>query len=149
MLKGYTSFRADHKHKNRGLIVYMKDLYTPIALRVNEAEEDTVGSEFIHLRLEGSPSVNMISVYLEPGTSGDCAILEDKVQRCVNNGEECLIMGDMNAAINENTKSRTAARKHILDWEETGKIKILNQRNKPTRVPRQTGYQANCIDLGL
>ena len=77
---------------------------------MNEAEEDTVGSEFIHLRLEGSPSVNIISVYLEPGNSGDCAkkthkTLEDKVQKCVNKGEECLIMEDMNAAINDNTNS--------------------------------------------
>ena len=29
VLKGYTSFRADHKHKNHGSIVYLKELYTP------------------------------------------------------------------------------------------------------------------------
>ena len=126
----------------------------PIAMRVSEAEEDTVGSEFIHLRLEGEPSVNIISVYLEPGISGDCAkkthkILEDEVQKCVDSGEECLLMGDMNAAVNENTRSKTASRKFILEWEESGKIKILNQKNEATRVPRQAGYQANCIDLGL
>ena len=30
-----------------------------------------------------------------------------------------------------------------------GKIKTLNQKNEPTRVPRQKGHQANCLDLGI
>ena len=71
MVKGYTSFRTDHK--NRGSIIFMKELFTSIAMRVNEPNEETVGSEFIHIRLEGEPSVNIISVYMESGIKGENA----------------------------------------------------------------------------
>ena len=63
----------------------MKELFTKVALRVAEPNEETVGSEFIHIRLEGEPSVNIINVYMESGIKGENAkktheILEKKVQ---------------------------------------------------------------------
>ena len=44
--------------------------------------------------------LNIIGVYLEPTTSSDSAkrtqkVLEDKVQKCVNRSENCIIMGDI------------------------------------------------------
>ena len=98
--------------------------------------------------------MNIIGVYLEQATSTEAAIktqkvLTDKVQRCVDNRENCVIMGDMNAASNPNVKTKTAARKQMLAWEETGKIITLNDKYLPTRVPYQAGRQANCIDLGI
>ena len=38
------------------------------------------------------------------------------------------------------------ASKKILEWEETGEIRILNDKQIPTRVPRK-GDQANCLNL--
>ena len=64
-------------------------------------------------------------------------------------GEECLLMGDMNAAVNPDTKIFTASRKFILDWESLGKVKIVNDKIKPTRVPSQATHQANCLDLAI
>ena len=73
VIKGYTSFRTDHKNKNRGSIIYMKELFPKVALRVAETNEETVGSEFIHIRLQGEPSVHIISVYMESGITGEDA----------------------------------------------------------------------------
>ena len=84
MIKGYTSFRTDHKHKNRGSIVYMREMFTKVALRVADTEEATVGNEFIHIRINGAPAVHIISVYLESNISGEEArktqILKKKVE---------------------------------------------------------------------
>ena len=121
-------------------------------LRISETEESTVSSEFIHLRLDAVPPLNIIGVYLEPTNTNDVAeatqkVLTDKVQRRVDMGENCVIVGDMNAAIN--CKKITAAAKQMLAWEATGKIIILNDRNQPTRAPYVETHQANCIDLGI
>ena len=94
-------------NRTRGSVMYVRDGYIPTTLIINEKEENTVGSEFIHLRLAALPSLNMIGVCLEPATTSEAAIktkkvLTDKVQRCVDRGENCVIMGDMNAAINDN-----------------------------------------------
>ena len=35
----------------------------------------------------------------------------------------------------------------MLAWEATGKVKILNDKTQPTRVPYVKTPQANCIDL--
>ena len=58
-------------------------------------------------------------------------------------------MGDMNAAVNLDTISDTAYRKFILEWEKTKNVIILNDKNKPTRVPTQANHQANCLDLAI
>ena len=39
-------------------------------------------------------------------------------------------MGDMNAAVNQDTRMFTASRNFFLDWENSGKLKILNDKNK-------------------
>ena len=36
-----------------------------------------------------------------------------------------------------------------LYWESSGKVKILNDKNKVTRVPSQATQQANCLDLSI
>ena len=55
-------------------------------------------------------------------------------------------MGDFNAPLNETARPFNVASKNILEWEETGEIRILNDKQIPTRVPRK-GDQANCLDL--
>ena len=39
------------------------------------------------------------------------------------------------------------AAKKILEWEKTGEIKILTNKQIPTRVPPRKGDKANCLDL--
>ena len=35
----------------------------------------------------------------------------------------------------------------LLEWEKTGNIRILNDKETPTRVPGRKGDRANCLDL--
>ena len=34
-------------------------------------------------------------------------------------------------------------------WEATGKVKILNDKTQPMRVPYVKTHRANCLDLGI
>ena len=86
----------------------MKEMYTKVTVRVEDPEEKDVDSEFIHLRVEGDPACNIISVYLKSGMNvGEAAktheILQRKVDTGAAMGEDCLLMGDMNAPVNPNT----------------------------------------------
>ena len=56
-------------------------------------------------------------------------------------------MGDFNAQLNKTEKPFKLAARRILEWEETGKIGILNDKQIPTRVPFRKGDKANCLDL--
>ena len=110
--------------------------------------------KIIHLRVDGDPACNIISVYLKPGMDADeaaetHAILHRKVDTCAATGEDCILMGDCNAPVNPDTNTNSAAQKIILDWEKSGKVIILNDKNKPTRVPTQANYQPNCLDLAI
>ena len=87
----YTAFRTNHAHKNRGSIIYMKEMYTKVTLRIEDPEEKDVDSEIIHLRVDGDPACNIISVYLKPGMNADeaaktLAILQRKVDTCAATG---------------------------------------------------------------
>ena len=53
----------------------------------------------------------------------------------------------MNAAVNPDCKNIVPAARQVLAWQETGKVKILNDKTQPTRVPYVKTPQANCIDL--
>ena len=48
--------------------------------------------------------------------------------------ESCIILGDMNAAVNPNANKITPTAKKVLEWEATKKIIILNDKLMPTRV---------------
>ena len=58
-----------------------------------------------------------------------------------------ILMGDFNAPLNVSEKPFIHAAKRILEWEETGKKRILNEKQIPTRVPYRKGDTANCLDL--
>ena len=51
------------------------------------------------------------------------------------------------AAINDSTKPFKRAVVQILEWEKTGEIKIINEKQEPTHVPFQKGQQQNCLDM--
>ena len=44
-------------------------------------------------------------------------------------------MGDMMAPINGCAKPLIKSARNILEWEETGEIRILNDKNEPTHIP--------------
>ena len=111
-----------------------------------------MGSEIKHLQVKGRPACNIISVYLESGMNKEeaektHAILQRKVDTCTKNGEDVIIMGDCNAPMNPGTKTNVPAQKIIEEWEKSGKVRILNDKTRPTRVPTQKDSQANCVDL--
>ena len=56
-------------------------------------------------------------------------------------------MADFNASLNDTAKPFNLASRKILEWEKTGDIRILNNKQIPTRVPARKGDQANCLDL--
>ena len=62
-------------------------------------------------------------------------IMTETVQRRVDAGKNCVIMGDKNAAINPDCNKVSPAAKLILEWKNTGKVRILNNKSEPTHVP--------------
>ena len=66
------------------------------------------------------------------------------MQKCRPN---VILMGDFNAALNDTAKPFNLASRKILEWEKTGDIRILNDKQVPTRVPPRKGDQPNCLDL--
>ena len=57
------------------------------------------------------------------------------------------MMGDFNAPLYDSAKPHNVAAQKLLDWEKTGEIRILNNKQIPTRVPPRKGDRANCLDL--
>ena len=45
------------------------------------------------------------------------------------------------------TQPKNVATQKLLEWEKTGDIRILNDKEIPTRVPGRKGDRANCLDL--
>ena len=93
--------------------------YAKRLLRVTETEEAATESEIIHVRMETIPPINIIGEYLETNQSSDKnekthKILTEKVQRRVDAGENSVIMGDMNAAVNPDCRQLKPAARLIL-----------------------------------
>ena len=100
------------------------------------------------MRRDAVPPLNVIGVYMEPtsvqkDTETVQKVLTDKVQRCLDYGENCVILGDTNAAVNKDSNQRTPAAKQMLAWEASTINIILNVKHQLTRVPYRKG------DLGI
>ena len=126
VIDDFTPFSFDHKKIIRGSIMYVRNGYIPTTLRIKEREEDEVSSEFMHMRLDAIPPLNVISIYQETNsgpTESEAVqkVLMDKVQIYVDNGETCVIVGDTNTAVNEDCNKRTSAAKQMLEWKATNK----------------------------
>ena len=90
--------------------------------------------------MKTKPPINIIGVYLETNQSSEKAekthkIITEKVQRRVDEGDNCVIMGDMNAAVNPDCNQLTPAARLILDSENS------EQQIK--------GQQENCLGLAI
>ena len=73
--------------------------------------------------------------------------LQKRVTECKKAGQNVILMGDFNAPLNDTARPFNMASRKILEWEETGDIRILNNKQVPTRVPPRKGDQPNCLDL--
>ena len=85
-----------------------------------------------------------------------CQFTEEEIenaQRVLRNkkweekGQVCILMGDFNAAINDSAKQFNKQAVKILEWEESGEIKILNDKQAATHVPFTKGQEQNCLDF--
>ena len=76
-------------------------------------------------------------------------MLKNIVKKGVEKGQVCLILGDISAPINKSVKPFIKSAKNILEWEETGEMRILNNKNKPTHVPIVKIHKKNCIDMAM
>ena len=57
-------------------------------------------------------------------------------------------MGDFNTPVNDiKNQKPNVATDRLMEWEETGDIRILNDKEIPTRKPDVATHKANCIDI--
>ena len=73
--------------------------------------------------------------------------MQKRVTDCKNDGQNVILMVDFNPALNDTAKPFNMASRKLLEWEKTGDIRILNNKQVPTRVPPRKGDQPNCLDL--
>ena len=66
----------------------------------------------------------------------------------IRRGHNVKIMGDFNTPLNDiKNQPKNVATERLLQWEETGDIRILNNKEIPTRKPDKSTEKANCIDV--
>ena len=95
---------------------------------------------------------NIFGVYQETGKPTEevenaHTSIGKRVTECEERGQNVNLMGYFNAPLNVTEKPFIPATKKILEWEETGGIRILNDKQIPTRVSYRKGDTANCLDL--
>merc|ERR1712086_239986 len=74
--------------------------------------------------------------------------LKGRADDDIRNGYNVLIMGDFNTALNDTKNQKpNLATDLLLEWEESGAIRILNNKEIPTRKPDIASHKANCIDI--
>ena len=56
-------------------------------------------------------------------------------------------MGDFNAEVNDSAKPFNTQAKKIIEWEESGEIRILNDKQAPKHVPFKKEDEQNCLDF--
>ena len=62
-IKGYKAIKLEHESPNRGSEMYLKEEYYNKMVRIQEPEDQQIGSEIIHILLNKQPHTNIIGVY--------------------------------------------------------------------------------------
>ena len=118
-------------------------------LRIPEEDEEL---EIVHLLLKNTvPNVNIIGAYLDGEkdvikTERVWAKLTGKIEIALCRGEEVILMGDLKRPLQTPTLSFVT--KLLLDWEETGQIKVLNTKNIHPRIDPCT-RKGSTFDVGV
>ena len=81
-----------------------------------------------------------MGVYQETGKGTDeienaHRILRNRVKKCEDAGQVCILMGDFNAAVNDTARPFNTQAKRIIKWEESGEVRLLNDKQAPTHIP--------------
>merc|ERR1711892_1510108 len=154
-LSGYETLELARSGPNRGSVMYVKKYLYEKLVRIydKEGEEEKKGAEIIQLLISSVPKTSIYGVYLETGKSNKEKAhahqrLKGRVDDDIRNGYNVLIMGDFNTALNDTkNKKPNLATDLLLEWEESGDIRILNNKEIPTRKPDIASHKANCIDI--
>ena len=96
-------------------------------------------------------NTNIIGVYLDcekDAIKTDCVWtkLVGKVETALGRGEEVILIGDFNRSLQAPTPSYGT--KLLLKWEQTGQVKILNNKKVHTRIDPAT-KKGSTLDLGV
>ena len=108
------------------------DLYAR-TVRVHEPNEEKTGAEVIQMQMDTVPATQIFGVYQETGKPAEAKEyahnkLQKRVAECTKAGQNVILMGDFNAPLNETARPFNVASKEILEWEESGEIRILNNK---------------------
>ena len=146
---GYKSFLRKLERKFHGIACYVRNSIHKHILRIPEKDEEL---EFVYLLLKNTiPNVNIIGAYLDGEkdvikTERVWSKLTGRIEIALSRGEEVILMGDLNRPLQTPTPS--FGTKLLLDWEETGQVKILNNRNVHTRIDPCT-KKGSTLDVGV
>ena len=124
-----------HTAHNRGSVIWVKEYYHERMVRTEDPEDKSIGSEIIQLLLDTLPPTNILGVYQVTG-------IRNKVTKCKEKGQVCILMGDFNAPINDSAKPLKKAAVNILEWGKTREIRIVdNSKNL------HTSHSKKAIDI--
>ena len=95
-------------------------------------------------------NINILSVYQETGkeieeVENAHIILRKMVEECEEKGQVAILMGDFNAAVNETAKPFNTQARRILDWKESGDVKILNDKQISTHIRSKRVTQKTAL----
>ena len=64
-------------------------------------------------------------------------MLRNRVKKCEDNGQVCVLMADFNAAANDSARPFDTQANRIIEWEESGEVRLLNDKQATTHIPRE------------
>merc|ERR1711892_827696 len=154
-LSGYTTLELARSGPNRGSVMYVKKYLYDKSVRIydKDGDEEKKGAEIIQLLINSVPKTSIYGVYMETGKDNEDKAhahqrLTGRVEDDIKNGYNVLIMGDFNTPLNDPKNQKpNLATDLLLEWEESGDIRILNNKEIPTRKPDNTTHKANCLDI--
>ena len=116
--------------------MYVSQRWHGLIKRVHSKDEDK-NLEWIHLRVETTPALNIFGSYLvcSPNvTRADeiSGMIRNKIDPIMEKGESILLMGDLNRCINTETPNYHT--KLLQEWIREGNITLLNNPTIPTRI---------------
>ena len=122
-MTGYKSVKLARKEPNRGSVIWVRNDLMDRMVRVYAQKEEETGAEIIQLQMDTIPPTNIFGVYLETGKSAEEKEyahnkLQQRVTECKSAGQNVILMGDFNAALNDTAKPFNLAAMKILEWEK-------------------------------
>ena len=101
-------------------VIWVQECYLNQIVRVYDPEDKDIGREVIHLLMDTLPPTNIMGVYQETGKGKDeiekaHRIIRNRVKKCKDAGQVCILMGDFNAAVNDTARPFDTQTKRIIE----------------------------------